>query len=55
METQKVISTSYESKSLQNQSVNSVLNPFPSMGNHLVMDFNNVTSIDLNDYELLNQ
>jgi spermidine synthase len=24
------------------------------MGNHLVMDFNNVTSVDLNDYELLN-
>jgi len=49
------INTVTSNTSLKNQSVHSVLMPFPSMGNHLVMDFNNVTSVDLNDYELLDR
>jgi spermidine synthase len=51
METTKVTSNA----SLEKQDVHSVLMPYPSMGNHLVLDFNNVTSVDLNDYQLLNQ
>jgi spermidine synthase len=50
METEKTTSAS-----LQNENIHSTLMPYPSMGNHLVMDFNNVSTVDLNDFELLNE
>jgi spermidine synthase len=37
------------------RNVNSLLRPYPNMGNHLILDFNNVTNVDLDDYELLNK
>lgn len=47
--------TSVSSSSLQQQNIHSTLMPFPNMGNHLICDFNNVTSVDLNDYVKLDQ
>jgi len=41
------------SSTLQNQNVHDNLIPYPSMGNHLILDFNNVTNVDLNNYEEL--
>lgn len=40
---------------LAKQDIHSSLIPYPSMGNHLILDFNNVTSVDLNDYEELDR
>jgi spermidine synthase len=37
------------------ESIHSTLIPYPSMGNHLILDFNNITSVDLDDYEELNK
>jgi len=41
--------------SLNSQDVHSSLMPYPNMGNHLILDFNNVTSVDLDNYESLNK
>lgn len=43
------------STGLQKQDIHNTLVPYPSMGNHLVCDFNNITAIDLNNYEVLDQ
>lgn len=40
---------------LQNQNVHNVLIPYPNMGHHLILDFNNVTTVDLNNYEELDK
>ena len=40
---------------LAKQNIHANLIPYPSMGNHLILDFNNVTSVDLNDYEELDR
>jgi len=40
---------------IKEQEVSQMLTPYPSMGNHLVLDFNNVTAIDLDDYENLDR
>jgi len=39
----------------ENFNPHQALLPFPNMGHHLILDFNNVTSIDLNNYEELDQ
>ncbi len=44
-----------QSNSVTNNQSISNLTPYPSMGNHLILDFNNVTAIDLNNYEALNK
>jgi len=40
---------------LKKQDIHNTLIPYPSMGHHLVLDFNNVTSVDLNNYEELDK
>ena len=44
--------TSSSSVELKNQDVSKLV-PYPCMGNHLILDFNNVTNVDLNNYEEL--
>lgn len=44
----------YESTGLPHQDANKLLKPYPDMGNHLVLDFYNV-SRDLDNYEELDK
>ena len=39
--------TTSSTETLVNQDVNKFLLPYANMGNHLILDFNNVTNVDL--------
>jgi len=40
---------------LKQQNIHATMIPYPSMGNHLILDFNNITSVNLNSYEELDK